>query len=261
MSFITCSGLFGASVLDKQFPFPLESDYQKLILRQVAEKLPCLVTFPFYTYPNAGFEVIPNYFQDGKVLVFGYGSLMNKISAGRSVKEEALDSMHPSVAFGVKRIFNYKATVTRHWGNDQHEKEKAMLNLAQTLNIASVANGVTIKVDLEDFVKLVDRETGYDLVPILVTSWDDILTQNPHFNIQVAYTFVASHELRNHIKYTSTGYYPVRGYLHAVQDASLAYGEEFARMWNATTYLADGTTSVDDWDEFTFMGILCTHEP
>jgi cation transport regulator ChaC len=261
MMLITSSSLFGTSNLNHQFSFPLEKDYQKLMLRRVAEKLPCLVAFPFYAYPNTGFEEVSDRFSDGKILVFGYGSLMNKLSASRSVKEDAVGSIHPAIALGVKRLFNYKATVTKHWGEEQHAKEKAMLNMVQTLNISSVANGVTIEVDLEDFKRLVQRETGYDLVPILVASWDDVLSQNPQVNIQVAYTFVASHELRNHIDYTSTEYYPVRGYLHAIQDASLAYGEDFARMWNATTYLADGTTSVNEWDEVTFMGILCTHEP
>lgn len=136
-----------------------------------------------------------------------------------------------------------------------------MLNLTQTLNIASIANGVTIEVDSEDFSKLVERETGYDLVPILVASWDDITNKDPQLKVKVAYTFVASGELRKHVNYTSTKYYPVRGYLHSIQDTSQTYGEKFARMWNITTYLADGTTTVDDWDSLTFKGILCTSEP
>lgn len=247
--------------LNQQFSFPLTKSFEKLLLKRVAEKLPCLVMHPFFTYPNENVESVLSHFPNGKIRVFGYGSLMNKISAGRSLKSSAVESMHPSIAFGVKRVFNYKATVTKHWGADQNKKEKAMLNLVQTLNIASVANGVTIEVDIEDFKRLVDRETGYDLVPILVAPWDDIRTQNPNIDVQVAYTFVAAHELRDNIDYTSTEYYPVRGYLHAVQDASTAYGDEFARMWNSTTYLADGTTSINDWDEETFSGILCTHEP
>lgn len=51
------------------------------------------------------------------------------------------------------------------------------------------------------------------------------------------------------------------GYLHAVQETSQAYGPEFAAFWNTTTYLADGTTPIEGWDEVTFMGILCTQKP
>lgn len=236
-------------------------DYQKFLLSKVGEKLPELVTLPFHHYPNKGFETIPDLFPNGKVLVFGYGSLMNKQSASHSMKPEAIESMQPAIAFGVKRIFNYKATKTDHWGLDQDHKEKAMLNLVQTLNIASIANGVTLEVDLEDFKRLVEREIGYDLVPILVTSWDDAMNHNPHLEIRIAYTFVANHELRNHIDYTSTKYYPVRGYLNAIQNTTQGYGQDFSKMWDVTTFLADGTTCVKDWDKKTFLGILCTFEP
>jgi cation transport regulator ChaC len=234
---------------------------KKMLLEKVGAKMPLLVSFPFYQYPNSGYEHAANHFQKEKILVFGYGSLMNKASASRSMKAEAVESMETAIAFGVKRIFNYKAAKTIHWGENQHQKEKAMLNLIQTVDITSMANGVTIEVDLEDFSRLVQRETGYDLVPILVVREKDVKENNIDPEVRVAYTFIAVNELRNHINYTSTKYYPVRGYLHAIQEAAALHGEEFARMWNETTYLADGTTNIAEWDENTFTGILCTFEP
>jgi cation transport regulator ChaC len=244
-----------------QFPIPLQSEYQQLLLNRVGDALPILVKYPFHAYPNEGHESIPELFPNGKVLVFGYGSLINRASLARSVKQPAVDTMQPAIAFGVKRIFNYKAKHVVNWGENLDRKEKAMLNLVQTLNIATTANGVTVEVDADDLANLVKRETGYDLVPILVASWDDVIGQNPQVKIQVAYTFVAAHELRNHIDYTSTEFYPVREYLHAIQCASRRFGDDFAKMWDATTYLADGTTKVRDWDEVTFLGILCTFSP
>lgn len=242
-------------------PILWEQQYENLLLKKVGAKLPELVTYPFFQFPNEGHEVLESQFPEGKVLIFGYGSLMNKISAGRHIKKESIDTMYPAIAFGVKRIFNYKAAKTEHWGADQNRKEKAMLNIVQTLNIASKANGVAIEVDLEDLQGLVSRETGYDLVPIVISSWNDVLEQKDNIEMRIAYTFVATNELRNHIDYTSTEFYPVRGYLHAVQISSEAYGADFAKMWNDTTYLADGTTSINDWDEETFLGILCTQKP
>ena len=235
--------------------------YEKDLLQKVGATLPELITFPFLQYPNADHQKIVDHFPSGKVLVFGYGSLMNKVSAARSMKPEAIESMEPAIAFGVKRLFNYKVTDPSRWGIEQNRKERAMLNIAQTLNIGNMANGVILEVDAEDLTKLVSRETGYDLVPILVASWDEVINQNPEVKIRVAYTFVAVNELRNNTAYTSTEFYPVLGYLHAVQEASQTYGEEFAAFWNATTYLADGTTPIEGWDEVTFMGILCTQKP
>lgn len=235
--------------------------YEKVLLQKVGTTLPELVTFPFFQYPNDGHQKIMDHFPSGKVLLFGYGSLMNKVSAARSMKAEAVESMEPAIAFGVKRLFNYKVTDPSRWGEEQNRKERAMLNIAQTLNIGHMANGVILEVDAEDLTKLVSRETGYDLVPILVASWDDVMNQNPEIEIRVAYTFVAVNELRNNTAYTSTEFYPVLGYLHAVQEASQTYGQGFAAFWNATTYLADGTTPIEGWDEVTFMGILCTQRP
>lgn len=235
--------------------------YEKVLLQKVGTTLPELVTYPFYQYPNDGHQELVDHFPSGKVLLFGYGSLMNKVSAARSMKPEAVESMEPVVAFGVKRLFNYKVTDPSRWGPEKSHKERAMLNIAQTLNISNMANGVVIEVDAEDLTRLVSRETGYDLVPILVASWDDVMNENSDVKIRVAYTFVAVNELRNNTSYTSTEYYPVLGYLHAVQDASEAYGDEFASFWNATTYLADGTTPIEGSDEVTFMGILCTQKP
>lgn len=235
--------------------------YERVLLKKVGTKLPELVTFPFFQYPNNGHQAIVDHFSSSKVLLFGYGSLMNKVSAARSIKTEAVESMEPAIAFGVKRLFNYKVTDPSRWGAEQHRKERAMLNVAQVLNIGSMANGVVLEVDAEDLTKLVSRETGYDLVPILVASWNDVMNQNPEIEVRIAYTFVAVNELRNNTAYTSTEYYPVLGYLHAVQEASQTYGQEFAAFWNATTYLANGTTPIEGWDEVTFMGILCTQKP
>jgi cation transport regulator ChaC len=233
-------------------------EFQNELMIKVGLALPKLVTYPIYQYPNAQHKSAIGHFKEGKVLVFGYGSLMNKASLARSVSREAVKSMTPAIAFGVKRLFNYKAKNTAHWGADQDPKEKAMLNVAQTFDISSMANGVYVEVDSEDLSKLVNRETGYDLVPIIIAKWNDVIAQNTELEMVVAYTFVATRELRNHIDYTSTEYYPVRGYMHAVQEAALTFGEAFAELWNATTYMADGTTSINDWDEVTFKGILCT---
>jgi len=233
----------------------------KPVLEKVGEKMPELATYPHLKYPNGCHEDLLKFYPDGKVRIFGYGSLMNKESAAKNMKPEAVASMQPVVAFGVKRIFNYQATKTDHWGPGQDRKEKAMLNLFPSFNIGSIANGVTIEVDAEDLSSLVKRERGYDLVPIIVGNWNDIKDQNPEMEMQIAYTFVVASELRKNIAYSSTEFYPVRGYLHAIQDGAKSFGKEFREVWNATTYLADGTTTIDNWDEETFRGILCTKDP
>ncbi len=236
------------------------SSYQDSIMAQVARKLPELTTYPFLHYPNENRELVQQQFGNKKVPIFGYGSLMNVESARQSMKVDAIASMQPVVAFGVKRIFNYTAKYAHRWGN-LHSNERAMLNLIPTYNTSSIANGVVIEVDDDDLVQLIKREVGYDLIPVLVASWDEISAKKPILNIRVAYTFVASSELRKNMLYTHTRYYPVRGYMQAVQEGALRYGDRFLDLWNATTYLADGTTLIDEWDPSDFTETLQTARP
>lgn len=50
-------------------------------------------------------NIVKHYPKD-KILIFGYGSLMSKKSASRTITDKALETYKPAVAFGVKRIFN-----------------------------------------------------------------------------------------------------------------------------------------------------------
>lgn len=250
------------TAVKSSFPSTLvDRSFHQSVLKKIGERLPELVNYPALKYPNKDYTDVLERFPQDKILVFGYGSLMNKQSAARSIKQDAIDSMHPAIAFGVKRIFNYQATKTDHWGSNQDAKEKAMLNLTSSFDQSSMANGLLMQVDKQDLMNLIKRETGYDLVPILVVSWNDVINRNPNLEVQIAYTFVAVEELREHIDYTSTEFYPVRGYLKAVQEGAAAYGEDFYKFWNTTTFLADGTTTVERWDKETFKGILCTKRP
>lgn len=240
---------------------PWQSDYQQRLMEKVGQEIPALSTYPSLEYPNTNYEEIIKHYPQGKVLLFGYGSLINAESAGRSVGPEAIQSMHPAVAFGFKRVFNYKASNVSKWGTDLPENERAMLNIESTTTYNHIINGVVMEVSAEDLALLVQREKGYDLVPMLVADWNDVVSGNPSVEIRVAYTFLVPGELRDGIAYTQTKYYPVRGYLHLVRQGASVYGPQFLDYWNDTTYLGDGTTPVKKWNEKTFSGILDTKEP
>src|SRR5262249_27873324 len=147
--------------------------------------------YPHFSFPNQNYHSLLEFYPESKILLFGYGSLINKESAKRNVKPQAVESMQPAVAFGVKRVFNYQAKKTDHWGNNQNRKEKAMLNLIPAWDLKSSVNGVMMEIDAEDLASLITREKGYDLVPILTASWEDLIAENPKIEIKVAYTFVA----------------------------------------------------------------------
>lgn len=242
---------------------PWSSEYQKSLIEKVGQEVSNLSTYPSHTYHNSDFQQILKKYPDEKVLIFGYGSLINADSAASSVSSKAVLSMQPVVAFGFKRIFNYKAgtDIALKWGQNVPKNERAMLNIDPTTTYNSIINGVVMEVDSQDLAQLIQRETGYDLVPMLVANWNEVISENPTVNIKIAYTFFVSDELREGFDYTQTKYYPVRGYLRAVQEGAAVFGQQFLDYWNATTYLGDGTTLIAQWNEKTFSGILDTKVP
>lgn len=260
--FILIFMVFNMTIYGSSYNMGLWSDaYELQLLKKAGEMTPNLAAYPSLQYPNRGYEKILEKYDDQKVLLFGYGSLMNRESASRSLKPEAVESMLPTVAFGVKRIFNYKASKTDQWGQGLNPLEKAMLNLIPTTTYKSIANGVVMKVDQEDFMRLVQREVGYDLMPILVADWNSVIAEDPCVEIKVAYTFIVPDETRNGIDYTQSKYYPVRGYLHASEDGASVFGTAFLKLFDYTSFLANGTTRVYQWDQKDFETLLKSKEP
>jgi hypothetical protein len=229
---------------------PWSNDYQKMLIEKAAQEAPNLSKYPSLKYPNADYKQILDKYPQGKALLFGYGSLINAQSEARTISAKAVHSMQPAIAFGLKRLFNYAAKKTVK-NSDLPAKESSLLNTVPMTQLSQMINGVLITVGKEDLERLVQRETGYDLVPILVTLWDDVLAENPSAKIQIAYAFIASDELRQGVRYTHNGYDPDERYLRLVEKGAAAYGEKFLDYFNATTFLSDGTTSIEQWNRKT----------
>jgi len=247
--------IFCVLSLAAAYAYPWSPSYQDLLIERFAQKIPVLVSHPLSNYPNNDCNELFTFFPKGKVLIFGYGSLMNKqrlllnSRVGKPiVKQEVTDTVKPAVAFGVKRIYNYFFEQTNWNTIPLHSKEKAMLNLLPSADLSSAVNGIVMEVDKEDLEKLVAREVGYDLVPVLITLWDQLVIENKDLEFFVAYAFMAANELRNHVLYTSTDYYPIKAYAADVEKGAADYGEIFLQMMRQTSYLADGTTPIFEWD-------------
>lgn len=259
MRTLTLSILLIISVISEE-NLPWSASYQTHLVKEFSKRIPRLSTYPTFLYPNEEYTEIIDKYPEDQILIFGYGSLMNKASAKRSLNQEAIDSMKPVVALGFKRIFNYNVGQTTRWGPIK-DNERAMLNIQATPRYNQITNGVLIKVNAKDLENLVIRETGYDLIPILVADWNDVVNEKADIKFYIAYTFLVPDELRNGIDYTQTSFYPVRGYLRASENGAAAYGQKFLNVWREHTYLSDGTTKISDWDQETFEGILDTSSP
>lgn len=252
--------LIVANMANVAHGFFWEQEYQALLIEKLSQKVPLFSTYPALKYPNAEVQKILDKYP-GKIPIFGYGSLMNPTSASRSISPEAVQSMRPVVAFRLKRIFNKDAGDVTKRRPDLKENERAFLNVEPTTTYGSVINGVVLEATPSDLAQLIQRERGYDLVPILVVDWGDIMARKPSPHIQIAYTFITPPELRQGVNYIRTTCYPIRFYLRLVQEGAATYGDDFLNFWNASTYMGDGTTLITHWDQQAFTGILDAVEP
>jgi len=173
-----------------------------------------------------------------KVLLFGYGSLVDPLSASRTVSIKSLNTRKPAVAYGVKRIFHRDVPfdAASHWGVPQNSMARGMLNLVFTSAPEHAVNGVVMQIDIEELESLARREVGYDLVPVPCHDWEGC-------KFYFAYACMAP----NHSPYIHPSILPRPGYYELTMKAPLEYGLCFYNFWLNTTYLADETTTIREW--------------
>lgn len=178
---------------------------------------------------------------------FAYSSLIDKNSpAAKAISEKSLETQTPAVAFGIARTFNrvMDASVAEKWGPLARPNDVAILNAFEKED--AVANGVVLQLSFEDLQILAKREVGYDLVPILVTNWNEAVDANKDPEIFLAYTFIAPDNLDKCTRYTCPFVNPIPGYVAFLQNGLKPFGKDFEAMWWATTYLADKHTQIGE---------------
>lgn len=197
----------------------------------------------YYPYPELA-EIMK---AEGRksILIFSYGSLMDTKSANRTLSEASLATRRPAVAYGLKRSFDRDVPIelSKHWCYPNDSKARGMLNVQSTLSSKDWVNGVLIDVEMDDIPRVLSREEGYDLMPIVVREWDSV-NQTTKPTILMAYTFRAP---RGSV-YTNRSLKPRPGYYELTRDAARQFGPLFFKMWFQTTYLGDGTTPISDWE-------------
>ncbi len=186
-------------------------------------------------YENAKSETVP---------FFAYSSMID-IEAGavKAISATAAATQTPAIAFGIQRTFNRAmpaATVEGGWGALKRPNDLAILNAFEKED--AVANGVLFQLPINDLLILTKREVGYDLIPVLATTWDGANDQKEP-EIFLAYTFLAPvSETAN--EFTDMHVNPIPAYVNYLQKGLDVIGNDFKAMWWNTTYLADQKTLV-----------------
>lgn len=186
-------------------------------------------------YQNAGSD---------KVLFFAYSSMIdNESGAVKAISPAAASTQNLAVAFGIQRVFNRKMnaeTVQGGWGALARPNDLAILNVFKRKD--AVLNGVTFELPIEDLLILTKREVGYDLVPVLVMSWENALDENASPEIKLAYTFMAPSNRQN--EFTSQRVNPIPPYFNMLQKGLTKAGADFKAMWWSNTFLANARVPV-----------------
>jgi hypothetical protein len=198
-----------------------------------------------FDYPWNGLEISARQMPSGKLLLIGYGSLLNRDSAARTIKDTPPKGHTPVVALGAIRIFNYLMPdeAILKYGTPPGPKQKAALNMIYTKSPFHGFNGRLLQVDPADIPKLREREFGYDLRPVVCQRWGD--WDSASF---VAYILVAQKPELGGRKVIDNNALPYPPYARVCRKGAADVSDNFLQIYLNTTYLADLKTQLKAWE-------------
>ena len=179
------------------------------------------------------------------LLLVGYGSLLNRDSAARTIKDTPITDNPPVLALGARRVFNYLIPQRRlkFYGKVGNRRERAALNVDYARSPSYALNGRLLAVKASDLAALREREFGYDLRPVPCVRWG-----NWDAAPFVAYVLVAPAAARAGKKVIDNNALPNPAYARLCRAGARAVSENFLRLYLNTTYLADRKTTLAEWE-------------
>lgn len=200
-----------------------------------------LKKYPSFDFPIPAEEVI-KLFPNQRIPIFVYGSLLHPESARKTISKATIDTYRLTVAYGFQRAFNYQAVLSK---KSPCKNDVAMLNLFRA-NPMDVVNGVLLWATQDDLKKLIQREKGYHLHPVIVSDWEQGLNPNISYpNFWIAYAFIVPCDS----SYSQPQINPYPPYAKTVRLGAERYGAIFYAFWLDTTFLADLITPFSVWLE------------
>ncbi|WNJ19168.1 hypothetical protein [Pontibacter sp. G13] len=190
-----------------------------------------MMVFP---YPWNGLEEYLVEKSGGVLNLFSYGSLMNAYSSAVTLSEGG--GMYPAIGYGFKRVFNYPmgAHAYERYGDPHAPDATAALNAIPAADASSQINGLIKAIPLSDLENLRNREVNYELHEIVCTDWD---TRRRIMDRVFVLSFADG----------ASDIFPHPTYLQVCLEGANAISENFGYMFLTSTYLFDGTTTLDHW--------------
>ena len=197
-----------------------------------------------YSYPWESLEGDMERQELSRLILVGYGSLINARSAAVTIHSNIVATRFPVIAFGVRRLFNYLMSADGgRYGPAADPLDRAALNVQITGEVSDAANGVLLENTKESIPALRTREAGYDLAPVACLPWADLAA--PPFR---AYVLSSPTGGQWEAGPLTDRLMPHRAYYQVCRQGAAEFGEDFLDFWLATTYLADGITPASQWE-------------
>lgn len=195
----------------------------------------------YLKYPWVGLEDLIEKQKKATIHIVGYGSLINAKSAALTV---SVKNSIPILAFGVYRKFNYVIPEDNvRYGIAKTPYQRAALNIEVTNNVNDFINGLMIEIPLDDINSLREREIAYDLLQVPCISWDNRNAEPFYANI----LYCPYKEFKG-VEKTNNNLEPHISYYKVCRDGAQNFGNPFLTCWKATSFLADGISSMDIWE-------------
>lgn len=203
------------------------------------------ISSPGHSYPWNGLEQQMKDDATSRLRLVGYGSLLNPLSAARTISNTPPEGHPPVLAMGALRVFNYRMpqSAIDRYGVAAGPSERAALNTEPTGSVEHILNGRLLEVKAEDIPALREREKQYDLRPVACVWWHGINTV-PF----TAYVLCCPPGGKNGEAYVDDTLKPYRPYYELCRDGAALVSDEFLETFKCTTFLADRATDMRVWE-------------
>ncbi len=163
--------------------------------------------------------------------IIGYGSLMDK--------EQFKGQNYQLVTVkGWKRLYN-KLVSRKKWKKFAHENYQGTVNVEKDLD--TEFNAVAFEVDEQGFEDLKNREEDYHAQEVTVCEFGSSK------EFENAVLFVSNKTDQSGEIRSSDQLLPIPEYLEVCRKGAYSWGDKFGKVFDQTTYLADGKTSIKEY--------------
>lgn len=174
------------------------------------------------------------------IFLLGYGTLLNQGSLGHSIGQDAAGAKRivPAVVHGYRRLFNLRPT---HYESSSKFSDEGIENAAMNVEPAegSYFNGLGFAVTEEELRELDQRESYYvrETAPLVAFGTGE--------EIGEGHIYVGKDD-SPYLERDTNLLMPLWRDVVWARVGAYRISDDFGRMFDATTYLADGTTPVVD---------------